>query len=178
MNMASSPTCPFGFSSSASLQGEQSISVVIPAYNYAKYLPRAIESVQCQLSLHDELIVVDDGSTDDTADVVSHYGDSVRYLRQENQGPYAACVNGLSHANNEYLVMFDADDELLPDALSHLRQFLQRKPSARVVLGRYAEVSEDGQTRRVSPKPTLRGQLSNFRNFLNRRLPIVFGAAV
>lgn len=66
------------------------ISVIIPTYNCAHFLPEAIDSVLAQTFRDYELIVIDDGSTDDTEEVVKRYGDQIRYLRQENSGPGAA----------------------------------------------------------------------------------------
>lgn len=95
-----------------------SISVIIPAYNYAHFLPRTLGSVLGQsIDAPVEVIIVDDGSTDDTAKVAASFGNRVRYIYQHNQGHSAARNTGIAHASGEALVFLDADDLILPGAL-------------------------------------------------------------
>jgi glycosyltransferase involved in cell wall biosynthesis len=87
------------------------VSVVIPAYNYARYLPEAISSVLVQTYATLELIVVDDGSTDDTPEVCTHYTDPrFRCVRQKNAGLSAARNTGIQHARYSHVAFLDADD--------------------------------------------------------------------
>ena len=90
------------------------ISVIIPCYNYGRFLPDAVNSVlgQKKDGLAVEIIVVDDGSTDDTAAVAQRLGSSIQYIYQENQGPSAARNSGIRIARGDYLVFLDADDLL------------------------------------------------------------------
>src|SRR5687768_14974485 len=90
------------------------ISVVIPCYNRARFLPEAVETVLDQTYPNSEIVVVDDGSTDNTAEVVKGYP-RVRYLRQHQQGPSAARNTGLRACRGQYVVFLDADDRLLPN---------------------------------------------------------------
>ncbi|HXM98594.1 MAG TPA: glycosyltransferase family 2 protein [Candidatus Dormibacteraeota bacterium] len=92
------------------------ISVVICAYNYARFLPRCLQSVLSQSRPADEIIVVDDGSTDQTQDVVAGFR-SVRYVRQENAGKAAAFNRGFQTATGTILCHLDADDYWLPNKL-------------------------------------------------------------
>src|SRR5437870_3797289 len=92
------------------------VTVVIPCYNNASFLHDAIQSVLSQTYRRTELIVVDDGSSDDTSDVASSYP-VTRLIRQPNQGVSAARNAGLSQASGDYVVFLDADDRLLPDAV-------------------------------------------------------------
>src|SRR5918994_1694671 len=92
------------------------ITVVIPCYNQAHFLGEAIESVLSQSYPHHEIVVGDDGSTDDTSEVASRY-DGVRLVRQENRGLAGARNTGIRHSEGDYLVFLDADDRLLPEAL-------------------------------------------------------------
>ncbi len=92
------------------------ISVIIPCYNQAHFLYEAIESVLAQTHHDFEIIVVDDGSTDSTAEVAAGHPD-VRYVRQPNRGVATARNTGLRESEGEYLVFLDADDHLLPAAL-------------------------------------------------------------
>ena len=91
------------------------ISVIIPTYNRAHLVSRAIESALSQLSSDDELIVIDDGSTDGTSAVVSRYEDRLRYVCTENRGPGAARNRGLAEARNPIVSFLDSDDEWLPN---------------------------------------------------------------
>lgn len=96
----------------------EAVTAVIPAYNRAHLLPRAIESVLAQTSPPREVIVVDDGSTDDTSAVVSSYGGRVRYVHQTNAGGAAARNRGVGEANTEWIAFLDSDDVWLPNHLA------------------------------------------------------------
>jgi glycosyltransferase involved in cell wall biosynthesis len=105
-----------------------SISVVIPAYNAAEYIGRAIDSVLAQTHRPDEIIIVDDGSTDDTCGAVAAYGSQVLLIRQENAGASAARNAGINAAKSEWIAFLDCDDEWLEDNLLLQTQLLQRNP--------------------------------------------------
>src|SRR5262249_26693584 len=92
------------------------VSIIIPCYNQAHYLSDAIDSVRKQTYSHAEIIVVDDGSTDNTSNVAALYKD-VKYIKQRNQGLSAARNSGLQQSKGHVLVFLDADDRLLPNAV-------------------------------------------------------------
>ena len=95
------------------------VSVIIPTYNRAHLLPRALESVLAQTFEDLEVLVVDDGSTDGTEAVVTGYDDRVRYLRQpQNAGVSAARNRGLREARGEFVAFLDSDDEWFPEKLA------------------------------------------------------------
>ncbi|NJK55609.1 MAG: glycosyltransferase family 2 protein [Pleurocapsa sp. SU_5_0] len=94
------------------------VSVIIPAYNGDRYLAEAIDSVLQQTYQDYEIIVVDDGSTDHTAQVAQQYGKTIRYLTQTNQGVAASRNLGLAAALGDYIAFLDQDDILLPHKLS------------------------------------------------------------
>ena len=96
---------------------DYSVSVVIPAYNSGNFIARAIDSVLAQIHQPDEIIVVDDGSTDDTAEIVKRFGERVRYIHQENAGAGAARNNGVRQAGSNWIAFLDSDDEWLPEYL-------------------------------------------------------------
>ena len=101
------------------------VSVITPVYNGAQYLGIAIDSLLAQTLTDWELIVVDDGSTDTTPQVLDAYNDPrILRIRQANAGEATARNNGLSHATGEYVAWLDADDLYLPNALSDLAAFL------------------------------------------------------
>jgi len=97
----------------------ESISVVIPCYNYGHFLPDAVGSVLAQTLRPDEIIVVDDGSTDNTAEVCKQF-DRVRYLWKPNGGLSSARNFGIAHSTGGLLMFLDADDLLSPTALATL----------------------------------------------------------
>ena len=91
------------------------LSVVIPAYNRATLLPLTLRSLLAQERVADEILVVDDGSSDGTAEIAEAFGDPVRVIRQSNQGPGAARNRGLTEAQGEFIHFFDSDDLALPN---------------------------------------------------------------
>lgn len=98
------------------------VSIIIPTYNRADLLPRAIASILAQTFRNFELIIVDDGSTDDTPEVVNKFQEKdnrVKYIRQENSGGAARPKNtGIKNAAGEYIAVLDSDDEWLPEKLA------------------------------------------------------------
>ena len=90
--------------------GSPLISVIMPCYNAERFVAEAVDSVLNQTHQNVELIVVDDGSTDGSLEVLRSYGDRIRLLTQSNQGPYHARNRGLAHARGEYVAFLDADD--------------------------------------------------------------------
>ena len=93
-------------------------SIIIASYNYAHLLPRAIDSALVQTCTDYEVIVVDDGSTDNTPEVVQPYLDKIQYHRQENKGHCATNNKGVSLASGKYCYFLDADDVWLPNKLA------------------------------------------------------------
>jgi len=104
------------------------VSVVIPAYNIEAYIGRAIESVLTQTREADEIIVVDDGSTDNTAAEIKKFGDKVRYIRQENGGAGAGRNRGIREAKFEWIGFLDGDDEWHKLYLQRQIELLERNP--------------------------------------------------
>lgn len=103
-------------------------SVIIPNYNNGATLARAIESVQAQTFRAHEIIVIDDGSSDDSAAVVARFGDQVRYIYQQNAGVAAARNHGVESASGEWLAFLDADDEFTSDRLEAHANWLASEP--------------------------------------------------
>jgi len=119
------------------------VSVVIPCFNHARFLGEAITSALAQTYAPVEIVVVDDGSNDDTAAVVAPFP-GVRYVRQENQGLAAARNTGLRESRGAYLVFLDADDRLLPQALEAGMRHLEPSPGCAFVSGRFRYVDAAG----------------------------------
>jgi glycosyltransferase involved in cell wall biosynthesis len=108
----------------------RSVSVIIPAYNVENSLAKCIDSVFSQVLQPEEVIVVNDGSTDKTVDVVKAYGQRVVYIEQENQGQGGARNAGLAKAEGQYIAFLDADDFWDPHFLETCIAFLEHKPEA------------------------------------------------
>ena len=105
------------------------ISLVIPAYNRASLLKRALESVAMQTNRPAEIIVVDDGSTDDTAIMIKKEFPDVVYIHQKNSGVSAARNLGIQNANHEWIAFLDSDDEWLPGKLAIQLSVIENNPA-------------------------------------------------
>jgi glycosyltransferase involved in cell wall biosynthesis len=112
------------------MRNEPLVSVVIPTYNRAHCVGEAIKSVLDQTYKNFEIIVVDDGSTDNTQEVLATFGDRIRVIRQENKGVSAARNAGIREARGEWLAFLDSDDLWLPDKLGIQIADLRRYPEA------------------------------------------------
>jgi len=119
-------------------------SVVIPAFNSAATLARAIESVRAQSWPAHEIIVVDDGSTDDTADVAAGFGDAVRLLRQNNSGVSVARNVGAAAAIGDWLAFLDADDWYAPDRIRLHAEWIAEDATLDCLTGDYEYRDEAG----------------------------------
>ncbi len=139
------------------------VSVIMPAYNQARYLGEAVRSVLGQDFGDFELIVVDDGSTDDTPSVAEGVRDGrVRYIRQANRGLSGARNTGLRHASGALVTFLDSDDLFTPRNLSVLVSALAEHPQAGLVRGGTTFVGEDGAALAAArppqpPQPPLTG---------------------
>jgi glycosyltransferase involved in cell wall biosynthesis len=122
------------------------VTVIIPAYNQASYLGQAVQSALAQTHRDLEVIVVDDGSTDDTALVAQAFADTrVRYIYQENRGLSSARNAGLREASGVFISFLDSDDQFLPHKLELLLAELERHPEAGLAAGQAIPVDQDGQ---------------------------------
>lgn len=106
------------------------ISVIVPTYQHASTLARCLNSILNQTRKPDEVIVVDDGSTDDTKNVLRAYSDRVQIITQSNQGAPRARNNGFNHSVGSLVLFCDADVEMKPDMLSKLEEALRTHPDA------------------------------------------------
>lgn len=122
-------------------------SVVIPAYNRANFLTRTIHSVLKQTETDFELLLVDDGSTDQTKELITALSEKdarIRYIHQENAERGAARNNGIRLAKGEWIVFLDSDDEFLEDHLSTLKKHILQDPSIQLIASRYT-ICEHGK---------------------------------
>jgi glycosyltransferase involved in cell wall biosynthesis len=130
---------------SSNMPATPRVSVVIPAYNAAGFVRRAVDSVLEQ-GFHDfELLVVDDGSIDATRDVLASYGSRLRLLVKDNGGPAEARNHGLRHAQGEYVAFLDADDYWKADKLQRQVDLLDSRPEIGFCSTATQVVDTDGQ---------------------------------
>jgi len=120
------------------------ISVVIPTWNSAGYLPATLDSVLGQTWPHVEIVIVDDGSTDDTESVLAPYRDRVLYVRQDNWGgPSRPRNTAISHASGDYIAFFDSDDLMDPEKLAAAATVLQAHPEVDFTFTNFREIDEN-----------------------------------
>ena len=107
-------------------------SIVVINYNYDRYIRQAIESALSQSYAEVEVVVVDDGSTDNSRDIIASFGDRIRPVLQPNGGVTAACNTGWRHARGEALLFLDADDVLLPEMAAKVMAVLKTTDAVKV----------------------------------------------
>ncbi len=126
------------------------VSAIIPNYNYSQYLREAIESVLGQTYSKLEIIVVDDGSEDNSRQIIKSYADKIKPIFQQNQGVAAARNRGVAESNGEYIAFLDADDAWLPEKIEKQVELLISNPELGLV---YVNVMEiDGEGREINER--------------------------
>ena len=135
------------------------VTVVIPTHNRARYVRDAIESVLGQTCRDFELIVVDDGSKDETARVVQAFGPRVRYVYQEERERAAARNQGIARAAGRYVAFLDSDDLWLPDHLEAGLEAFARAPEAGLVFSRWYLVDQSARILSKNKTPALTGDV-------------------
>ena len=110
------------------------VSVIVPTYNGAPFIAETIDSILAQTHRSREIIVVDDGSTDETATRLGRYGSAIRYIWQENRGPGAARNRGLQEARGDYVAFLDHDDLWTPDTLEVQLDVAARHPASGMIV--------------------------------------------
>ncbi len=148
-----------------------SISVVIPAYNAAGTIGRAIRSVLDQTRPVDEIIVVDDGSVDGTAGLVERQFPQVKLIRQANAGPSAARNTGIAAAGGEYIAFLDADDYWLPEKIERQVRLMTEHPdTALVACGQWRIAGGDEKARPHAADTGTAFYMVTFRDLLRNNL--------
>ncbi len=125
------------------------VSVIVPTYNYARYISETLENLRAQTYARWECIVVDDGSTDDTEEVVRRFAEReprISYVRQQNQRQSVAKNNALARINGQYVQFLDADDLIEPRKFERQVEFLESHPETDIVYGtmRYFITGREG----------------------------------
>jgi glycosyltransferase involved in cell wall biosynthesis len=120
------------------------VTALINTYNYGRYLPFAINSVLNQTYSNLEIIVVDDGSTDHTKEVLRQYGDRIKSIRTTNGGQGHAFNVGIPEAQGELVMLLDADDSWLPEKVERMVEFAASRPNAGMLYHRFQNVNPNG----------------------------------
>lgn len=150
------------------------VSVIIPAYNGDRYIGEAINSILSQTYRDYEIIVVDDGSTDSTRQVIEQYGSKIQYLSQTNQGVAASRNLGLTKAQGEYIAFLDQDDIFLSDKLASQVTLLEQNPSLGIANSGWQIVNQQGETK-AAVKPWVEIPELNLANLIIWK-PVFLGA--
>lgn len=133
------------------------VSVIIPTYNTATYLAQAIDSALSQSLKDMEIIVVDDGSIDETVNILRPYKKIIRYFYQPNSGRSAARNTGIFQAQGKYIAFLDADDLWLPDRLAQQIPILEENPDTLLVYSQAKVIDSQGNNRLIRDNPSIIG---------------------
>lgn len=138
-------------------------SIMIPAYNVERFLSETLESALNQNFKDYEILIVNDGSTDDTKNIIDFYAKKdkrIRRINQENRGVSAARNRLLEESKGEFLIELDADDRLYPNSLEKVIDYFERNPDFRMVYTDNNEINENGQVVKTSNKKELHAQFN------------------
>lgn len=135
------------------------VSVVVPVWNGARYLRESLDSILAQTYAPIEVLVMDDGSTDETPEIARSYGGRIRYRRQSaNRGIYGNANDGIEMARGEYIAVYHADDVYEPEIVEREVAFLERHPDAAAVFSSMTMIDPSGaEVGRLTLPPAARG---------------------
>jgi glycosyltransferase involved in cell wall biosynthesis len=144
-------------------------SVVIPCYNRADLVAKAVASVLAQTYADFEIIVVDDGSTDQTPHVLAGFGTQITALRQENAGPGAARNLGISRATGQYIAFLDSDDLWFPWTLATIDRTVREQGAPAVLMGAPVPFHEESDLAQVHSEPVATFRVQGFSDYFASR---------
>ena len=124
----------------------EAVSIVIPAYNSEKFIRETLDSCLAQTYPNIELIVIDDGSSDNTVEIVQSYGEKVCLIQQSNSGPAIARNTGIEAAKADYIQFCDSDDVLHPEKIERCMAIMLDKPEIALVYAKVRQVAADGES--------------------------------
>lgn len=160
-------------------------SIVIPTYNYGRFIERCLLSIVDQQSDDYEIVVVDDGSTDDTRKVIDRFcrehgvpSGRLKYIFQSNQGPAEARNRGIAESRGSFVWFLDSDDRLVPGALEQMRTAVMQHPAGELFFGGYRSVAQDGSASDKLPGALSYDKTEDFRRFLFKELKSLTTGAV
>ncbi|UYM17978.1 glycosyltransferase family A protein [Endozoicomonas euniceicola] len=157
------------------------LSIIIPAYNYAHTLTRAVNSVIAQFNKDIEVIIINDGSTDNTENVTDKlkdkYQEKISIIHQTNKGLAGTRNRGIDASNGDYLLFLDADDELYENAVYYILSTVKDNPGIHSIIGQHISIYPDGK-RKKRFKPALKNDIeARFKQYLlDENFPIANGS--
>ncbi len=151
-------------------------SVLLPVYNREKYVRQAVDSILNQTFTDFELLTVDDGSTDRSAEILKSYGTKLKFIQQRNQGPESARNAAAAIAQGEYLVYFDSDDCLLPFALEIYDKVIRDTDSPPLLQGSVLLFQDGSPPPQGSPADPI--QILKFKNYVAKTIPLSSNATI
>jgi glycosyltransferase involved in cell wall biosynthesis len=125
------------------------VSIIIPVYDGEKYIREAVDSALNQTYKDFEIIVIDDGSKDNTPNIFETYGSKIKWKSQENKGQAFAINEGINMAEGKYLAYLDADDVCLPERFENQVKYLDEHPNVGLVYSDRYQINENGETQRI-----------------------------
>lgn len=134
------------------MTSETMFSVVIPLYNKEKHITRAVESALNQTYSASEIIIVNDGCTDNSVHEIEKFKPKVTILHQKNQGESAARNSGIRLAKHDYIAFLDADDEWLPSFLSNIEEMIKQAPNKKIYCTNYYKKRNGSMRPAINPK--------------------------
>lgn len=138
------------------------ISICIPTYNRKEYLKETLASIFAQTYCDYEIVIVDDGSTDGTEQMLKEAGHNIRYHWQENRGDATARNKLIELAQGRYITFIDSDDLLMPDAVERMAEVVKREPDDIVVYGNYIGIDEHGNEAKRSKRKLYSGYVTQY----------------
>ena len=123
------------------------VSIIIPTFNRRDYITIALDSVLAQTYKDYEIIIIDDGSSDDTKEVLKPYQDKIRYFYHDNKGIPATRNRGIREAHGDYIALLDSDDYWLPEKLERQMDCFKKNPHYGMVATRCSSITQDGRFR-------------------------------
>jgi len=151
-------------------------SIIIPTYNYADTLSRAIDSILDQSGSDYEILIIDDGSTDHTPKIADgfcqKFPKKIKYYLQDNQGPASARNYGVKLSVGEYIFFLDADDEMAPNLLDILRKRISYGAGANVFFGDHISVNSDGIATYRATRPLPQSYEKRFSAYIFKKLQL------
>jgi glycosyltransferase involved in cell wall biosynthesis len=148
------------------------VSAIIPNYNYSRFVSQAVDSALRQTYPNVEVIVVDDGSKDNSIEILQKFGDKIRLVQQKNAGVSAARNNGVAHSNGEFLAFLDADDFWMPEKIEKQVDLFLKKPELGLVHVGVLDINEHDEPFRTWENGQ-EGWVAE--EFLLLSRPVVFG---
>jgi len=166
---------------SGRIESDMDITVVIPTYNYANFIEESMESVLSQMLEGDELLIIDDGSEDNTEEVVSEFiaksgAKNICYQKKPNGGAASARNFGIRRASCQYLILLDADDRMLPGALQLFRNTVIANKDVDLVLAAYDSKQSSGKVVSKPATPLANSREENFKLYINKKIRISHGS--